>query len=87
MQQLHHAEEIRPVSEVPLGDAKITDAELKLALQLIDQIAHDEFHPEQYEDDVKKRVQAAIDQKVAGQEVTAAPAEAPAPRSWISWRR
>jgi DNA end-binding protein Ku len=77
MQQLLHADEVRPMSEVPIGDAKVTEAELKLAMQLIDQIAVEEFHPEKYEDEVRKRVQTAIDQKVAGQEITLAPAEAP----------
>jgi len=46
-------------------------------MQLIDQIATDEFRPEIFEDEVRKRMQTAIDQKVAGQDVTAAPAEAP----------
>jgi DNA end-binding protein Ku len=77
MQQLHYADEVRPMSEVPVGDSKVTEPELKLAMQLIDQIATEEFHPERYEDDVRKRTQVAIDQKVAGQEVTMAPAEAP----------
>src|SRR5437868_934951 len=29
MQQLHHAEEVRPMSEVPIGDAKVTEPELR----------------------------------------------------------
>jgi DNA end-binding protein Ku len=70
MQQLHYADEVRPMDEVPVGDATVTEPELKLALQLIDQIAAEEFRPETYEDDVRKRTQTAIDQKVAGQEIT-----------------
>lgn len=77
MQQLHYANEVRPIAEVPQGDAKVTEPELKLAMQLIDQIASEEFHPEAYEDEVRKRTQAAIDQKVAGQEITVAAPEAP----------
>lgn len=76
MQQLLYADEVRPISEVPIGDAELTDAELKLAEQLIEQIASDEFHPEHYEDEVKKRYLEAIQKKVEGQEITAAP-EAP----------
>jgi DNA end-binding protein Ku len=76
MQQLLYADEVRPFSEVPIGDADIKEPELKLAVQLIDQIAADEFHPEHYEDDVRKRYHEAIQKKVEGQEVTAAP-EAP----------
>jgi DNA end-binding protein Ku len=77
MQQLLYADEVRSIDEVPVGDAKVTDPELKLALQLIDQIAAEEFEPKIFEDEVRKRMQAAIDQKVAGQEVTLSPAEAP----------
>ncbi len=77
MQQLLYADEVRSISDVPVGDAKVTDPELKLALQLIDQITTEEFKPEAFEDEVRKRMQAAIDQKVAGQEITALPTEAP----------
>jgi DNA end-binding protein Ku len=76
MQQLLYADEVRPLSEVPIGDAELTDSELTLAEQLIEQIASDEFHPEHYEDEVKKRYLEAIQKKVEGQEITAAP-EAP----------
>jgi DNA end-binding protein Ku len=73
MQQLHYPDEIRSLSEVPLGDAEVKEAELGLAKQLIDQIASDEFHPEHYEDEVRKRMLEAIQRKVDGQEVTEAP--------------
>jgi DNA end-binding protein Ku len=76
MQQLLYADEVRPFSEVPVGDAELKDSEMKLAIQLIDQIAADQFKPENYEDEVKKRYHEAIQRKVEGQEVTAAP-EAP----------
>ena len=76
MQQLLYADEVRPIAEVPVGDAELKEPELKLAMQLIDQIATDEFHPEHYEDEVRKRYHEAIQKKVEGQEVTAAP-EAP----------
>jgi DNA end-binding protein Ku len=76
MQQLLYADEVRPLSEVPIGDADLKEPELQLAVQLIEQIASDEFHPEHYEDDVRKRYQAAIQQKIDGQEITSAP-EAP----------
>jgi DNA end-binding protein Ku len=77
MQVLHYADEVRPFSEVPVGDAVIKDAELKLAVQLIDQISSDEFHPEQYTDEVRTRYHEAIQRKVDGQEITATTAEAP----------
>jgi DNA end-binding protein Ku len=73
MQQLHYADEIRAIAEVPVGDADVREAELKLALQLIEQVASDEFHPERYEDEVKKQLHEAIQKKVEGQDVVAAP--------------
>jgi DNA end-binding protein Ku len=76
MQQLLYKDEVRPISEVPIEDAEVKEPELKLATQLIEQIANDEFKPENYEDDVKKRYHEAIQRKVEGQEVVTA-AEAP----------
>jgi DNA end-binding protein Ku len=73
MQQLLYKDEVRPISEVPIEEAELKDSELKLAVQLVEQIASDEFHPENYADDVKKRYLEAIQRKVEGQEVTAAP--------------
>ena len=77
MQTLHYADEVRPFTEVPVGDAAVKEPELKLAMQLVDQIAADEFHPENYEDDVRKRYQEAIQRKVDGQEVTVPTPEQP----------
>ncbi|HEY7922159.1 MAG TPA: Ku protein, partial [Vicinamibacteria bacterium] len=60
MQQLLYKDEVRPISEVPIEDAEVKEPELKLAVQLIEQIANDEFKPENYEDDVRKRYHEAI---------------------------
>jgi DNA end-binding protein Ku len=76
MQQLLYKDEVRPISEVPIEEAELKDSELKLAVQLVEQIANDEFKPENYEDDVRKRYHEAIQRKVEGQEVITA-AEAP----------
>ena len=76
MQQLLYKDEVRPISEVPIGDAELKDSELKLAMQLVEQIASDEFRPENYEDEVRKRYHEAIQRKVEGHEISAAP-EAP----------
>jgi DNA end-binding protein Ku len=73
LQQLFYADEIRPISEVPIGDAEVKEGELRLATQLVEQIAQDEFHPEAYEDEVRKRYHEAIQRKVDGQEIAAAP--------------
>jgi DNA end-binding protein Ku len=78
MQQLHYPDEIKSFAEVPLGgDVEIKDKELDLAVQLIEQIATDQFEPGKYEDDVRKRIQEAISQKVEGREVAEAVEEAP----------
>jgi DNA end-binding protein Ku len=77
MQQLRYSDELRSFSEVPLGAAEIKEPELKLAIQLIDQIATDEFHPEEYEDTQRMQVRGLIERKVQGEEITAVPVEAP----------
>ena len=77
MQVLHYADEVRSFDEVPVGDAVVRDAEMKLAIQLIEQITAEEFHPENYEDVVRKRYHEAIQRKVEGQEVTSAAPEQP----------
>jgi DNA end-binding protein Ku len=77
MQQLRYAHEIRALKDVPLGEGEVSDEELKLAVQLVEQIASEEFHPENYEDEVRRRVEEAIQAKVEGQEITAEPSEEP----------
>jgi DNA end-binding protein Ku len=77
MQQLRYADEVRPASEVPVADTEVREQELKLALQLIEQIAHETFNPAQYEDEVRNRIQTQIERKVAGQEIAISPEEAP----------
>jgi DNA end-binding protein Ku len=78
MQQLHYVDEIRPLADIPLGDpAEIKEAEVDLALQLIEQNTSDAFEPDKYEDDVRKRLEEIIQQKVDGQEVTISTPDAP----------
>jgi DNA end-binding protein Ku len=72
MQQLLYAAEVRSVKDIEIPKTDVKDAELKLAQQLIDQQASDEFKPESYTDDVRKRIEAAVQKKVEGQEVTLA---------------
>lgn len=71
LQQLLYAEEVRSQNDLSIEDVPVSEAELKLALQLIDQIAEDAYDPSQFEDDEKKRVLAAIDQKIAGKQIVA----------------
>lgn len=81
MQELRYADEVKGSSEIPVGEGEVKPPELKLALQLIEQISSDEFRPEQYKDEVKERVLAQIQRKVAGEAVTV-PSEA-APQGQI----
>lgn len=77
MQQLRYNDEIRSFDESDASDAEIDEAELALAVQLVEQIASDTFDPESYSDSVKDKILAAIEQKVAGQELTLAAKEEP----------
>ncbi len=75
---LHYADEVRGFDDVDLEDgAGFKAGEVELAKQLIDQLSNDAFEPERYEDEYRQAVLAAVDRKVAGEEVVAAPAEEP----------
>ena len=73
MEQLHYADEVRDTTEVPVQQGEVKPNELALAKQLIDQTSNDKFEPEKYHDQVRERVQDAIQRKVDGQEITAEP--------------
>jgi DNA end-binding protein Ku len=77
LEQLYYADEVRPFSEVPLGEADLKPDELKLAVQFIQQAARDTFDPTKYADDVRQRIMEQIERKIAGKEITAAPEEEP----------
>jgi len=73
LQQLLYANEVRSLADLDIENIQPTPAELKLALQLIDQISQDTYDPTMFEDEEKARILAAIDAKIAGKEVVAAP--------------
>jgi DNA end-binding protein Ku len=73
LQQLLYKDEVRPFADVDIAKTDVKEHELKLAKSIIEQISQDEFKPEQYDDEVKKRVLEQIQRKVEGQEVQAAP--------------
>lgn len=75
LEQLHYAHEVRDIADVPSGEGEVVEAELGLAVQLIEQIASENFDPSKYEDEVGQRMLEAVERKVAdGTEITA-PAE------------
>jgi DNA end-binding protein Ku len=77
LHQLYYANEVRSFEEVD-DTAKFTfsDKERDLAERLIEQLSSDAFVPDGYHDDYADRVRAAVEQKVAGQQIVVS-AEAP----------
>ncbi len=71
LQQLRYADEVRSLRDLNIEDAEVKPAELQLALQLVDQIAVDDFRPHEFEDEEKRRVLAAINEKIKGKQIVA----------------
>jgi DNA end-binding protein Ku len=74
MQQLHFAAEVRAASEIEVPQHDVKSSELNLAKQLIEQQASKKFDAAAYVDEVKGRIEAAIQKKVEGQEISIAEA-------------
>jgi DNA end-binding protein Ku len=74
MQQLLYAGEVRSLKELEIPQTEVKEAELRLAQQLIEQQASDGFDPSAYTDEVRARIEAAVQRKVDGQEITMADA-------------
>ncbi|OBR54068.1 Ku protein, partial [Paraburkholderia tropica] len=77
-QQLLWGAEVRSLKDLDIEQVPVSDGELKLALQIIAQGESDHYDPDQYENVEQKRVLAAIDAKIEGQQIVA-PAEEAAP--------
>ncbi|HXH38682.1 MAG TPA: Ku protein [Thermoanaerobaculia bacterium] len=69
MQQLFYPNEIRSMDELDLGEPIVKENELKMAVQLAEMGAADEFHPENYRDEVAERTRALIQRKIDGEEI------------------
>jgi DNA end-binding protein Ku len=76
MHQLHFKEQVRDLKDLGIEPAPVSEPELKLAQQLIDHLAAKRFDPNEYHDEFKGRVEAAIQKKVEGKQISLA--EAPA---------
>lgn len=72
MHQLHFKAEVRTMKELGIELTPVSDAELKLANQLIEQLAAKRFDPNEFVDEHRGRVEAAIQRKVDGKEVSLA---------------
>ncbi|HET7402952.1 MAG TPA: hypothetical protein VFJ62_14255, partial [Usitatibacter sp.] len=70
MQQLLYAGEVRSIRDIEIPPTEVKDVELKLAKQLIDAQTSETFDPAQYRDEVAARIEAAVQQKVEGREIT-----------------
>ena len=70
MQQLLYASEVRALRDIDIPKTDVKPAELKLAQQLIEQQASDKFDPSAYKDEVRGRIEAAVQKKVEGKEIT-----------------
>jgi DNA end-binding protein Ku len=71
LQQLLYADEVRSLKDLDIPEEPVTQAELKLAMQLVDQSSVDEYDPSEFKDEERARVLAAIDEKIAGGKVVA----------------
>lgn len=74
MQQLLYAGEVRSIKDIDIPKTEVKDAELKLAQQLIEQQAAEKFDPGAYTDEVRARIETAVQRKVEGKEITLAEA-------------
>jgi DNA end-binding protein Ku len=77
LHEVYYASEVRAFTDVETGGAfEFKPIEQELADRLIDQLTATEFKADKYKDAYQDRVKAAVEQKVAGQEIQEAP-EAP----------
>ncbi len=75
LQQLLYADEVRGMNELGIDKGEVRAPELKLAKQLIEQITSDKFDPSAYQDEEKKRIEAAIQKKIEGEQIAVSPEE------------
>ena len=71
LQQLLYAEEVRSLKDLDIDPAPVSQAEMQLALQLINQSSEESYDPTQFKDEEQGRVLAAIDEKIAGKAIVA----------------
>ncbi len=77
LHEVYYADEVRAFDEVETGGAfEFKPIELELAEKLIQQLDQPKFDPSAFKDEYAERVHAAVERKVAGEEILTAP-EAP----------
>lgn len=74
LHQMYYANEMRAFDEIDRGaKGEFKEIERDLAEKLIAELSAESFEPDKYHDDYADRVRAAVDQKVAGQQITLSP--------------
>jgi DNA end-binding protein Ku len=73
LQQLLYADEVRSVEDLHIEPSVVGDVELDLAKRLIEQISVDTYDPTEFVDEEKRRILAAVADKIAGKRMAAAP--------------
>jgi DNA end-binding protein Ku len=79
MHTLYYADEVADFGEVERPDVTLRPGELDLAVRLIEDLGHPDFRPEQYDDEYRQRVLAAVESKRAGGTVETPEPQAPPP--------
>jgi DNA end-binding protein Ku len=70
LHQMFYANEVRAFDEVDTGATfQFKDSERNLAEKLIAELSSDTFQPEKYKDEYADRVIAAVEKKVAGEQI------------------
>ena len=77
MHSLYYVNEVRTFAEIAKAEnSTLSTEEIKLGADLIESMS-DEFNPEKYHDEYRERVQAMLEEKSKGHEITVAAPEAP----------
>lgn len=70
LHQMYYANEVRAFDEVDTGaKVEFREIERELAIKLINELTTEKFDSTKYHDEYADRVKAAVEQKVAGQEI------------------
>jgi len=69
LQQLLYADEVRSIKALEIDLVQVSDAELALAKQIIEQISAESYDPTEFVDEEKQRILDAVERKIAGKEI------------------
>jgi DNA end-binding protein Ku len=74
LETMHWPDEIRePAFEELSKNVDVRDQEVKMARQLVQQLS-DDFKPDEFQDEYRVALEALVEQKIEGQEISVAPA-------------